>query len=172
MISRLIRDEVLAKLRDGDTGINATLRLVCEEHGIEQIAFDVSDGSPQLIQGFFEITELEGNSDFRYPLILLYGLRSENLRRSKPAEFDGDVEVALDCWLDHAALERLDDFEHKTDALEQALVTTFNKRGITWKWPIAYDGEIGFERGPMRLDSNKRVWRRLLACRLKFLMRQ
>jgi hypothetical protein len=173
MMTFQIRAAVLSRLGHATLGLNAFVAAACAANGIpDPPIFDLTVGSRQLVHGPAPLGALEIADRVAYPLVNIYGVAANNTRRSRPAEFSGVVTAAVDVWLGDYRIDQLALLENHTDAVEHALIASFNTLGANLWVPgaaISYDGELAMQRSSVVMVEANEVWRRPIRTQLTFL---
>jgi len=186
-LSKEVRETVLAKLADPDSGLNAWFVRLCREYSIPIPApgmggapdqpFDFSPGSMTFFQTDIDINQLEQYSQLQYPCVILSTPQAQMFRQGKvtPLKFSGLITVDLRVYLSWADQEPPpgNNSEIYMDAVQRSMYEIFNgpvesvaSEGMFWGDGMVYSGDLTeLPRERMTPNNEKRNWRR--GCRFQ-----
>lgn len=146
--SYLVRSVIEAKLA---ARFNTAYAEAAALYSAPPITFDFSASSVNFFKGRLGPDELEkSGTTFKYPLMFLYSRAGVQQNLQKFHRFSGVVRVGLDVHLSYKESQAIQNFEKGLDAVEQAVLNTFNKEDAqSWPDTVVYNGLISFERSSL-----------------------
>jgi len=153
-IGLVFRDQVLDRLKDATYGFNTVLAAVAPDYGLApfEINWDPAT-SKNFVLGMIEPAEIQDAKPLRYPLVTLFTGNGVNKKLHKPAEFDGPVDVGIDFHFSWKAAAALGDFDAMSHMVEDAMIRVFNREPNWFSGQVAYDGDIGWEKKPVKFGG-------------------
>ena len=170
-ISKRVREAVILRLADATDGLNARFAAIASAYGINdpsKYSIDFATGSKQFFQGFLGPDDIESTTPLKYPLVCLYSAGSSNQNLQKFTRFSGVVTIGLDIHVTWRKSSAMQSFEDLGDAFEDSVIGLLNDPtwAASYGAPIAYNGEISFQKTPLVLEGEN--WRQSLLFRLIF----
>lgn len=125
--SRELRTHVVNRLSDEVIGFNACLVEAAAAYSVDSFTIDFDGTGSNFFQAYIDPKRLPDVTDIVFPVMCVFVTNGANTGdRAIGTAFDGDVVVGVDVHLAWDGLESLVDFESHVDAVEAALITTFN----------------------------------------------
>ncbi len=157
-IRKDIRDAMVEALASPIDGFNARLAAVAGEYGIQPFDFDFGSDSYNFLQAFYGVPEdVELSAIRQWPAMALYTTNATRNGLQKGVGFSGAVQAHVDIYLRYRLRdESVTDMETRdtesiADAVEDALLSVFQRRGLAWPTGCTYNGEINCDRDPVVL---------------------
>jgi hypothetical protein len=170
-VSKRIRDLIKEQMR---VWFNDNVDQSLQEYELsgDQIGWKGIDwtlGSDNFFFGRLSPALLEQSTPFRYPLLTIDTLRSQNNPRGiKVTEFGGQVSAVIDVHLSWTEDSAIQDFASWADAFEDALYATMNDDTAFVGGNVIYNRDISVNRGPIVFGAQN--WRQSLSCPVSFLV--
>lgn len=141
---KLVRDALRTALQHPTSGLNAKVRAVAEDHGIQPFEISWEEGSRQFLQGHFAPEEVDLSGIFEFPGLILYTSQAQSQPdREKFRKFAGDVTAQLDFYVEFRDGREFDSTEEHGECFEEALVevmsacrSIFEAAGAYWNGDI------------------------------------
>lgn len=172
-IRKDIRVAMVAALADSTLGFNARLAAVAGEYAIQPFELDFGPDSYNFLQAFYGVPEdVELSAIRQWPAMVLYTTNATRNGQQKSVGFSGSVQAHIDIYLRYRLRdETVVDIETRdpesiADAVEDALLSVFQRRGLAWPTGCTYNGDINCDRDPVVLYGDGYLQR--LATQLKF----
>jgi hypothetical protein len=163
-VSSAARGAVLARLADVVYGFNARHADAAAALGAQPVTINWGASSKQLFQAFLGPDAIEETTPAAWPVVCVYSARAVNGNRAKFNVFSGQVHVYVDIHWASKSSAAPRDAEREIDAIENALIATFNKQPDWGGDDIVYGGDIELLRLPVtKVSSN---WRQTIRARL------
>lgn len=170
-ITKYVKDATVLMLGHSAQGFNKTLADVSVTYALEPLAINWNPGGPQFFQANLTPDDLDESTPSKYPMVFMYGVRSQNTHQSMGRTFSGQVELALIFWLTHKA-SSAGKAGSALEALCDAIEDTCNSLFTNGNWPALYGAASSVCLPPScarsSLEAEGEGWRQSLVFRLVF----
>jgi len=171
-VSYLVRQQVVARLSDEESGFNFWLTQACagEDPSPTPFVVDFSLTSTNFWQSNITAEALDMSSPDQGTLCMVYGGGFQNQTGTvqKFAVFSGTLDVCVDFEIGWPESYDPNDTESLADAVDDAMIQSFNSAAYFGSFSdgVIYNGLIRGDRHPMRPSGEG--WRQRLPYRLTF----
>lgn len=168
-VSKQVRDVVTTLMADETVGFNPTLMAICDDYEISPFSIDFSDNSKNFFAAYYNAKDLSETSSFRFPIVCLYTIKSQNTNENKFVTFSGSVMIGIDTYLSFGKSSALADTESLADAVEATYYKLFNSesnQSFYQTGGVIYNGDLLIQRGPVAKGGSN--WLQLMQSRLTF----
>jgi hypothetical protein len=169
--SAILRGQIESKLTNGQYGFNATYAAVAPQYpAAKPVVLDFSPRSQNFFKSRIELDDLVGSSSHKFPLATLCIGSGATTNTQKFTTFSGLLVAEFKMHLTYNKAQALQDTENWADAIEDTVVTLFNRTDIpgwqSWGSSVAYNGQMAFERRALVESASN--WLQTLYYRMTF----
>jgi len=172
VISKTIRDAILAQLSAPGSGINDRMLLLAANYGQDAYAIDWSDASPNFLFGRIDPDSIEESSVLTYPLVTIDTGAAVGQDIIYDSTFSGSVMALIDIHHSWPNESVLSDFASLVDMTEDAVISCLHDPNQQNIWSsfgnlLLAKGGITSQRG--RITFGGENWRQSLriSCRME-----